>query len=858
MLKQFSFTYKIIATLLVILVLVSVTGIYAYQQFSSIVKSLSDDTRPDMLLVTSKALMNDIIDAENNAKSFSLTKDTLYLDQFYEEAEQVDENLTKFHTLGDKMYLNTNRLDSLDTLITHKFKILNELLLIQDQFRVQTALDKVVNKIDKAINKDETKTNATKPKKQKTTDNNKQKELPTANETSNKKRKGIFGWLFKKQNKKKGKVQESKPIIAEEKNDSTKTSLTKDNLNEDIKFSKINTEVQKVKKEEKYIETILKDKELELIIVDKEVTKKIQTLLDDIEAAELLLIDQKSKDSRIALKNSNQQIAIFCIAIGILLMFMAYVIINYVRNNNKYRKALKRAKAKAEDLATTKEKFLANMSHEIRTPMNAISGFTEQLAQTKLNKEQKEQLTMIRKSVEHLLYLINDVLDYTKLQAGKLKLEKIGFNLKNVVEDVITFTKPLAKEKELEIKCEIQTNNDLILIGDPYRLRQILLNLISNAIKFTPKGSIIIKVNSFMQNNRSMHLRFEVIDTGIGMNQQFLKKVFKEFEQAEESTTRNYGGTGLGLSIVRMLVKLHKGKVDLKSEPKVGTSVIFEIPYRIGTQKDLKCIEENKTQLTLPQNLKVLIVDDEAYNRKLLIAILKKYQAFYTEAENGKEALTEIEHNDYDLILMDARMPEMNGLEASKKIRQIPDQNRSTTPIIALTAAITKEDRLAYQKAGMNGFVAKPFKEEELLYEISKVLSNHPETNNQTIQKSSNEESKIDFTDLKNLSGNDDKFYIDMLQTFMDTTQDAFNEIENAIKVDDWDMVAEYAHKASSPCKHLSANTLYQHLKTIEKNCRDGSNIDYVPGILKQAKKEFKIIKVEVQEELKKIKTKAK
>ena len=215
------------------------------------------------------------------------------------------------------------------------------------------------------------------------------------------------------------------------------------------------------------------------------------------------------------MKETNTQIAIFCVLTALLLVIMAYIIINYVQNSARYRKILKQAKAKAEDLAVTKERFLANMSHEIRTPMNAIAGFTEQIDKGPLTSEQKEQLTMVRKSIDHLLYLINDVLDFTKLQSGKLKLESIGFRPNEFVKDVITFVKPLAKEKQIEIKCDIKTDDGLILLGDPFRLRQILLNLISNSIKFTEKGSISVQLTQVMKSSHFTNIRLEITDSGI-------------------------------------------------------------------------------------------------------------------------------------------------------------------------------------------------------------------------------------------------------------------------------------------------------------------------------------------------------
>ncbi len=844
MLKRFTFKFKIIIIMLIALGFVSIIGISAYNQFSAIVSSISNDARPDMRLITSKSLMNDLADAENSVKSFSLTKDTLYLDQFYLSAKNTNIRLARLHGLVEGENLVNFQLDSLDTLIIQKFKILNRLLLSQDQFRVQAALDKVVIKLDKTINK-----KAGKSEPNQTFSEGQNNFVDTTKNQIKTEKKGVLSWLFKKNKKEEENLTD---VIHSE--NKTTNIITKDKIN----FSEITKEVQKLKKEEGNIEASLKNNELFLINADRRVSKKIKAILDHIESSELLAIAQQTEQSKITIKETNQKIALFCIAIAILLLFMSYTIIDYVRNNNRYRRALKKAKAEAEDHATTKEKFLANMSHEIRTPMNSIAGFTEQIAEGPLNDEQREQLTMVRKSIEHLLYLINDVLDFTKLQAGKLNLEIIGFRPKEVINDVVTFIQPLAKEKELELICNINTEDSLVLLGDPFRLRQILLNTISNAIKFTEKGTISIHVTPVMQNDKNMWLRIELIDTGIGINEQALKKIFQEFEQADNSTSRNYGGTGLGLSIVDKLIKLHHGTIAFKSVPQKGTTVTAEIPYDIGTEKDIELLEDVrlKTKSSIPSNTRILIVDDVEFNRKLLISILKKYHAIYTEAHNGKEAIEEIKRNNYDVILMDTRMPELNGIEATKKIRLLSNITKRKTPIIALTAAVTENDKREYFHAGMDGFLAKPFKEGELLAEINKVLETK-ETVKDITKQSEHKKTiedmptqKINLTELRSISNGDQKFYSEMLQTFIDTTTKGFSDMQIALTTKNWKMIAEFAHKISSPCHHLSAHVLHSYLKEIEKKCRNNEQLDTIEQLLTIAEQEFKLVVNEVKNEL--------
>lgn len=808
--KKTSFQYKVFTIMLIVIILVGFTGFYAYQQFSQIISKISAEAKADMRLVTAKSLMNDIFEAENSVKSFSLTKDTTYLDRFYIAAEKSDsklESLKEFKPKNKEIHID---IDSLNTLIIKKFNILNDLLLVQDKYRVEEALNKVVIKIEKNI-----------------VENNK---VDSVIEPDREEKRSLLNWLFNK-NKKSKRKEDSSVVI-------NKTA------------QEIKKQVQVIKKEEENIEQALKKKELELLMADKKVTLKIKRLLDELEKNELIAIEKQAMKAELAMAKTNKQIAIFCTVAALLLFLVIYIIINYVRNNARYRKALKQAKAKAEDLALTKERFLANMSHEIRTPMNAIAGFTEQISKGPLNHDQREQLNMVTKSVEHLLYLINDVLDFTKLQAGKLKLESIDFKPEEVVNDVITFIQPLAKEKSITINAIINTDKDTVLRGDPYRLRQILLNLISNSVKFTDKGNINVRLSTLLKNNDNVRMRLEVLDTGIGMTEIQMDKIFNEFEQADASTSRNYGGTGLGLSIVNMLVNLQDGKIDLKSKPSEGTSVIVEIPYLIGDLNEVKILDDDNTlqDITIPKGLKILIVDDEDYNRKLLTTILKKHNVSYTEAKNGLEAIAEVKSNDYDLILMDARMPELDGLSATKEIRNLSNDKKNV-PIIALTAAVSQADRETYSDIGMNGFLAKPFKENELLSIINNVIGINQDSI--TIQANENSNDKLlDFSDLKKLSGDDVDFYNDMLETFIETTSSGIKDMKVAIEENDWDMLAECAHKISSPCKHLGANQLYSILKEIEESSRNKDNLDDNGNKLDLVKDQFKKIKKLVEQEL--------
>ncbi len=368
---------------------------------------------------------------------------------------------------------------------------------------------------------------------------------------------------------------------------------------------------------------------------------------------------------------------------------------------------LKRAKELAESANQSKSIFLANMSHEIRTPMNAITGLAHLVLKTKLNKKQENYINKISSASTDLLNIINDILDFSKVESGKLKLESIDFDLEDVLESVVNIIAPKAEEKDIELIVNIDKNIPNYLIGDPLRLKQVLINLTNNAIKFTPSGQIIIKVDLSKDNigKKKINILFSVKDSGIGMTKQQINKVFESFSQAETSTSRKYGGTGLGLSITKQLVKLMGGYIDVKSKVNEGSKFSFNISFTVQNKSKLK--------LKLPSEIKglnVLVVDDIEICRKNLKMILESFSLKVTLVENGESALDLIKtlkpSKTFDMIFMDWKMSGMNGIETSEKIL---DLNLKKRPKIILLTAHSKID-IMQQAENMNldGIIMKP------------------------------------------------------------------------------------------------------------------------------------------------------
>jgi PAS domain S-box-containing protein len=509
------------------------------------------------------------------------------------------------------------------------------------------------------------------------------------------------------------------------------------------------------------------------------------------------------------------------------------------------------ARQKAELAEQLQEQFLANMSHEIRTPMNGIIGMTNILLNSPMSNEQKDFVHIIKKSSDSLMVLINDILDLSKIKAGKLRIENIDFRLRETVEQTISTFRVLINDKGLKLRTSVDLSIPDSLTGDPHRLNQILNNLISNAIKFTAAGEISFEIKPINHIENEIELLFSISDTGIGIPQEKLESIFESFSQAESGTSRKFGGSGLGLSITKKLIEMQNGSIEVKSIPGKGTDFNFTIKYAIPAHTVAKQYDNIKQETLNEGGLlgkRVLVVEDNEANQKVIYHMLDKIGIDADLADNGKVAIKLLEDGfQYDLVIMDLQMPEMDGFETTEYIRQ---NLKLTIPIIAMTASALRNEKIKCMELGMNEYLNKPFVPADLFRELRRFLLKKEEVITENNQPEVYTESKKLYS-LNHLIELDDLDCLcEVLHIFLESTPVIMNEINEAIVLKNWEEVYKKAHKLKSSIGVLQMGKLMSVISKIESDAKEKKNLEEIPVYFEKAQEFLSQVTPIIKDEL--------
>ena len=481
------------------------------------------------------------------------------------------------------------------------------------------------------------------------------------------------------------------------------------------------------------------------------------------------------------------------------------------------QQALEHAKEAAEHNAQTRQTFLTNMSHEIRTPMNGIMGLTELLAKTTLTAEQRQFLHHIQYSAENLLVIINDILDMAQLGAGRVRLEKVPFDLQEVLKASCQALMPKATDKGISLRLQLPKTDPNWVFGDPYRLRQVLLNLLNNAIKFTDKGQVLLTYQRVSLPGAAPKYQFSVLDTGIGIPEGQLHQLFEPFTQASASTAREYGGSGLGLSISRGLIELLGG--ELTAESKLGQGSTFRFTLELEpAQPAAKPVVAPPPNYQLLRGQRVLLTEDNAVNQLLVQVMLKSWGVVVDTASSGAEALALFRQHRYAVVLMDIQMPGMDGVVATQLLRQHPDATRAATPVVALTAHAMPGEEERYRAAGLDAYLSKPFQEIELFRVITRLLNLTDEAPLAAPLPSTptRPEQLYDLEQLRRLSDNDEAFIRRLVALFITTTPPVVANLELHLREQELEKLGAAAHHLKSSIDGLQVTPLRTVLRDLE------------------------------------------
>ncbi|NQY68039.1 MAG: response regulator, partial [Flavobacteriales bacterium] len=518
-----------------------------------------------------------------------------------------------------------------------------------------------------------------------------------------------------------------------------------------------------------------------------------------------------------------------------------------------FQEQLIEAKEKAESAAIIKSHFLANMSHEIRTPINGITGLANLLLKSKLTSKQQKYLNAILNSTDSLLVIIDDILDISKIEAGKMTIEKKKFEIRKAITNLMEEFNLKAIEKGLKFNLEIDDNVPNFVIGDIVRLNQILSNLLGNAIKFTSEGSIELTVKVIKTTKTKVNIEFEVTDTGIGISPSNLHSIFKAFTQVKENISSKYEGTGLGLSIVKKLLDLQKGNVSVQSELHEGSVFTFNICYKKSPSNllEVPLIERNiPYDLVSLKNLNILIVEDNLINQIIAQDLLADQGCNVKIATNGEEAISMFLSHNFDIILMDIQMPIMNGYQAIEVIRSKIKQGQEKTPIIALTAFAIEGDKEKCIKLGADDYLSKPFNPNILFGKIARLTTG---VQLMSPTKKGNLKKVSDFSNLVTITNGKVKLMVLTIKTLREEIPKDISLIKKTISTKDWNNLYKILHRTSPNFDLVLTQPLRNNLRIMQENAKAKINLDQIPKLFRQINNSVPKLLDDLNTELKKL-----
>ncbi|MCK8520845.1 ATP-binding protein [Aquimarina sp. D1M17] len=790
-----SVTLKIILGYLLAIVLAVISFWVIYRQFGnySEITQIKNDNNEKLVLVGEA--ITGLYEAESLTRNIIQTSDT---EKFAAYKAKIDSIITTIDLVGGMSVdgFQANKIDSIKVLIDSKNRNFEKLIAIYEQQKEKGLKENVIDQLKKSskeygnyLDLDD--------------------RIKNQNPATKRLIKNLINWSKKD-------------------NEEYLTNQTLDSVS--YHFYKVLIEVEE--RQRKY-EKQIKARENKLLKNDQIITKQLRDLMAAIEDSERKeYVAKLERSNHILDKTAKFIIIITAISLFIAILFL-FLITKDVSQSQKYRNDLEHEKTYTESLLKTRESIINTVTHDLRSPLNTVIGYSDLLERTGLSNKQKHYLDHLKKSSDYILHLVNDLLDLSKLEAGKMIIEELPFSPKKLIENTISSVIPVNDKKNLDIQIITDDQLKKQYLSDPFRIKQVLINLVNNAYKFTDHGSITIE-STIVENGLSQkQLKISVQDTGIGITKAQQQYIFEEFSQGDEDTEKKFGGFGLGLAITKRIIKLLNGKITLESEPDKGSNFTFYIPIKLSSPST----PEEESEVSEIQNFinkKVLIVDDDPSQLALTSEVAALAGLSYDVCENGTHAVSFLKKNTYDLVLTDIQMPKMDGFELLKTIKE--ELELIDLPVIALSGR-TDTTIAEYEDAGFSGSLRKPYAPKELTDLIAEILSfdlDEPESSI-NIEENEDPDKEYSLNDLMLFAHGDSESLYAILDTFYESTIENIADLKNMVNEQDIEQIQKIAHKMLPMFKQIKAKEVVPLLTKLEHHEQYDLDNDTVLKLAKQA-----------------------
>ncbi|MEP6261057.1 MAG: ATP-binding protein [Gillisia sp.] len=801
-----SITVKVIVGYLLVAALAAAAVWFTYSQVVKFSTLTQTNNLNSQQLVLVSEIATELIETENIGRQFIQSGDTTDLNRYTLQIENVQTSLDSLRG----MYQDTTmkmELDSISTLLSKKSENLQELLELRTRDRNTSYYREVIRELEKVD--------------------------PSFNPPNYDRRfanlephqRSVLIQLLEFNN------QEGQRI----------STVSADSL-----IRAVRTVLSELERENQQFREVINRKENELLLNDMVLNEQLRNLLRVVENEEREISLARVENSEVMLKEISTIIIVVGAASILIILIFLFLIVKDISRSQRYRLQLEEAKSFTEELMHRREQFIATITHDLRTPLNTVMGYTELMGKSGLNPKQDHYLSHLKKSSEYILHLVNDLLDLSKLEAGKMLIETLPFNPKNLLEDTFYNTIPEQDKKLLKFSVIASPETDCKVLSDPFRIKQILSNLITNAYKFTEKGEIIASISMKKKIEDSYILTISIKDSGIGINESKQEEIFEEFSQEHGDIEKKYGGTGLGLAITKRITSLLKGKIELKSKQGEGSEFIVKIPVKKlpveeSVENDKEIIKVTEKDL---KGKNILVVDDEPSQLALSKELIKSTGMNCHTASNGLEALKKLETGNYHLVLTDIQMPKMDGFELVRSIKNNPEF--ATIPVIAISGQTTVPSE-NYTEAGFAGNILKPYKPADLLFKIGQVLKIDIEKKERSNIYNSSGKSEYSLEEIFLFTGEDQVAMDTILTAFIESTRLNLKEIETSVDKGDQERVSQIAHRMLPMFKQMKANEIVPKLQDLEEKKQAAFSDEHIKMLLE----EIEVLLFQLQKEVK-------